>query len=63
MSALGQEAVVATLSNRTACVHQQKRCLHSSPADRGLEEFFPKTDDVIEEGEQTGTHYQKKDTV
>ena len=28
--------------------------LHSSTASRGLEEYFPRTDDIVEEGEQTG---------
>ena len=27
----------------------------TSPTVRGLEEFFPQKDDIIEEGEQTGT--------
>ena len=30
-----------------------RRCVHSSPVGRGLEEFFPK-DDAIEEAEKTG---------
>ena len=34
---------------------QQHRRLHLSPVSRGLEEFFPKTDDIIEEGEKNGT--------
>lgn len=34
------------------------RCLHSSPALRGLEEFFPKGD-VIEEGESAGKFIQQ----
>ena len=34
---------------------QQHRRLHLSPLSRGLEEFFPKTDDIIEEGEKNGT--------
>ena len=37
--------------------HLSAQLFHSSPASRGLEEFFPKTDDIIEEGENTGeTH-------
>ena len=31
------------------------RTLYTSCTRRGLEEFFPKTDDEIEEGEATGT--------
>lgn len=33
---------------------QQQRQLHCSSLSSGLEEFFPKTDDIIEEGERTG---------
>lgn len=29
--------------------------IHTSSARQGLEEFFPQTDDIIEEGERTGT--------
>ena len=31
-----------------------QRRFHCSPLSRGLEEFFPRTDNIIEEGEQTG---------
>ena len=34
---------------------QQHRRVHVTSVSRGLEEFFPKTDDIIEEGEKNGT--------
>ena len=37
----------------TNCIAVQRR-FHCSPHSRGLEEFFPRTDDIVEEGEQTG---------
>ena len=51
-------AVYPKWSAPTVSAGLLSRYLHSSPVSSGLEEFFPRTDNLIEEGEKTGEIYE-----
>ena len=51
-------AVYPKWSAPTSSAGLLSKYLHSSPVSSGLEEFFPRTDNLIEEGEKTGKIYE-----